>query len=253
MARQPNPVAAPAWTVGASRRDAFRRGLIEAPSVAVIVVVITFFGFGALAHDVGLDVTQSLFITLTVFALPGQVVMADQIAHGAGLAATAFAVTLTAVRLLPLTFSLMPMLRDDNTPRWLEFLLCYIAAITVWIEAMRRLPPLPRGLRVPYYAGFALAMFVGVTCATWLGFVMAAEVPAAIAAGFVFLTPVYFFLSLIETAVSDADKASLILGSVLGPVLFLVLPGFDLFLTGLIGGTAAYAFMRLRRKAHDHD
>ncbi len=248
MGDQPNPLAAPAWTVGASRGHAFRRGLIEAPSAAVLVVFVTFVGFGALARDVGLTGAQALFVTLTVFALPGQVVLADQIAHGAGLAATAFAVTLTAVRLLPLTFSLMPLLRDGRSPRWLEFLLCHFVAITVWIESMRRLPPLPRALRVPYYAGFALAVMIGAISATWLGFTLAAGVPAAISAGFVFLTPIYFFLSLIGAAASDADKAALVLGALLGPPLFLLLPGFDLLLTGLIGGTGAYVFMRVRRR-----
>ena len=69
----------------------------------MFVVFATFVGFGALARDVGLDLLQVVFVSATVFALPGQVVLVDQIGQGAALAATAFAVTLTAVRLLPLT------------------------------------------------------------------------------------------------------------------------------------------------------
>lgn len=248
MGKAGSPAPAPDWTSGATRAGAFRRGFAESPSTPVIVVVITFVGFGALARDVGLDIRQALFITGVVFALPGQVVLVDEIAHGASLVAAAFAVTLTAVRLLPLTFSLMPLMRDGNSPRWLEFALSHVIAITLWIEAMRRLPELPRSLRMPYFAGFGAALVIGVVTATWAGFVLSANVPAAVAAGFVFLTPIYFFLSLVATARSDADAAALVIGSVIGPVLFLLAPGFDLFLTGLTGGTLAYVFMKWRNR-----
>ncbi len=238
----------PEWTKGASRGDAFWRGIGGVPSTPVLVVVITFLGFGALAHDVGFDIYQAAFVTAVVFALPGQVVLADEIAHGAGLLAAAFAVTLTAVRLLPLVFSLMPVMRDGKSPRWPEFVLSHFTAITLWIEAMRRLPPLPRNLRMPYFAGFSAGLSAGTMSATILGYHLAAQLPPQIAAGFVFLTPIYFFLSLIATAVGGADRMALAVGTVLGPALFLLAPGYDLFLTGLIGGSAAYFMVRRRKR-----
>ena len=240
--------SAPGWTAGAGPRDAFWRGAISAPSTPVLVVLMTFIGFGALARDTGFDLTQALFATVFMFALPGQVVLADAIAHGAGLAAAGFAVTLTAVRLLPLTFSLMPLMRDGTTPRWLELVLSHLVSITSWIEAMRRLPPLPRTLRMPFYAGFCMVLAIGTVVATLTGFVLAAQVAPAIAAGFIFLTPVYFFLSLIAAAKDRSDMAALAIGAVLGPLLFLAAPGYDLVLTGLIGGTLAYGGARWRKR-----
>lgn len=238
----------PEWTKDASRGDAFWRGFAGAPSTPVLVVMITFVGFGALARDVGLDIYQAAFVTAVVFALPGQVVLADEIAHGASLLAAAFAVTLTAVRLFPLVFSLMPVVRDGKSPRWAEFVLSHFTAITLWIEAMRRLPPLPRQLRMPYYAGFCVVLAIGVMSATISGYLLAAQVPPPIAAGFVFLTPIYFFLSLIATSAAISDKLALAIGTVLGPVLFLLAPGFDLLLTGLLGGSAAYLVTRWRKR-----
>lgn len=210
--------------------------------------MITFVGFGALARDVGLDIYQAAFVTATVFALPGQVVLADEIAHGASLLAAAFAVTLTAVRLLPLVFTLMPMVRDGKPSRLVEFILCHFTAITLWIEAMRRLPPLPKYLRMAYYAGFSVALSIGVMSATIAGYLLAAQVPPPVAAGFVFLTPIYFFLSLVATSAAASDKLALAIGTVLGPILFMLAPGFDLFLTGLIGGSAAYLVTRWRKR-----
>jgi predicted branched-subunit amino acid permease len=193
-----------------------------------------------------LSIFQAVFISVSVFALPGQVVLVDQIAQGAALLATAFAVTLTSVRLLPLTISLMPYLRDGVTPRWLEFLFAHVLAITIWIESMQRIPQLPLLLRAPYYGGFVSALFAGILCATTTGFLLSAKVPAEIAAGLIFLTPIYFFLSLIAVSKNRVDLLAVAIGAVLGPVLFLIAPGLDLFLTGLIGGTAAYAIGKWR-------
>jgi predicted branched-subunit amino acid permease len=236
----------PAWCRGASRQDAYIRGIAAAPSVPVFVVLVTFVGFGALAQGVGLTIAQAVFISVSVFALPGQVVLVDQIAQGAALVSTAFAVTLTSVRLLPLTISLMPYLRDGITPRWMEFLFAHVLAITIWIESMRRLPQLPVGLRAPYYGGFVSALFVGILCATTLGFLLSAQVPQEIGAGLIFLTPIYFFLSLISVAANRIDLLAVAIGAVLGPILFLMAPGLDLFLTGLIGGTIAFAIGKWR-------
>lgn len=238
----------PAWTRTATRRRAFLRGLAEAPSTPVVVVFATFVGFGALARDVGLDLMQVVFVSATVFALPGQVVLVDQIGQGAALAATAFAVMLTAVRLLPLTVSLMPYLRGPGTARWMEFLLSHFVAITIWIESMRRLPALPAALRMPYYAGLAAALFTVNVFAAAIGYLLAAELPPALSAGLIFLTPVYFCLSLLAAARTHADLAAVVLGAIAGPVLFLLAPGFDLVLAGLVGGTAAYAGGRLWRR-----
>lgn len=247
MAVKPSKIGEPAWCRGASRQDAYMRGIAAAPSVPVFLVLATFIGFGALAHGVGLTLAQTVFISISVFALPGQVVLVDQIAQGAALLSTAFAVTLTSVRLLPLTISLMPYLRDGITPRWTEFLFAHVLAITMWIESMRRLPQLPVGLRAPYYGGFVSALFVGILCATILGFLLSGQVPQEIGAALIFLTPIYFFLSLIAVAQNRIDLLAVAIGTVLGPVLFLMAPGLDLFLTGLIGGTVAYAIGKWRR------
>jgi predicted branched-subunit amino acid permease len=236
------------WTKGATPRRAFLRGIIEAPSVSIVVVIITFVGFGALAHDMGFDLAQAIFVSATVFALPGQVVLADQVGQGLTLAAVFLAVTLTAVRLFPLTASLLPLLRGRNTPHWLLYPLAHVIAVTVWVESTRRLPPIPRDLRVPYYAGFAGTLFLANLIATAIGFALASTVSVPVAAALIFLTPIYFLLALITVSRDFSDGLALGIGFVLGPILFVAVPGFDLALTGLIGGTVAYAALRWRER-----
>ena len=237
----------PHWTATASARGAFVRGAIEVPSTPAFVLLMTFIGFGALARESGLDLGQAVFTSVTIFALPGQVVLVDQIAQGATLLSAGFAVALTAVRLLPLTTSLMPHLRLSGRPLVVQAAAAHFVAITVWLESLRRLPKLPERLRLTYYLGFATALCSVCVTGSAVGHAIAAEVPAWLAAGLLFLTPSYFFLSLIAAAQSRGDFAALGLGAVAGPVLFVLLPGFDLVLTGLICGTLAYGWDRWRR------
>jgi predicted branched-subunit amino acid permease len=62
-----------------------------------------------------------------------------------------------------------------------------------------------------------------------------------------FMTPCYFLLSLGQSARRRSDWLAIVLGLVLGPLLFLVLPGPDLLLAGTVGGTIAYVFGRVWR------
>jgi predicted branched-subunit amino acid permease len=222
----------------------FWRGVLETPSIPAVVLTLTFIGFGALARDSGLDMLQAVFTTVSVWALPGQVVMLDQIRQGMGIAGVFFAVTLTAVRLMPLTISLLPHLRNNNTPKWLQLIMAHYIAVTVWVESMRRLPKLPKEQRIPYYLGFASTLFLINALATALGFYLAASLPVSIAAALIFMTPVYFFLAMIDAAKERIDYFALSLGMVMGPLFYVMFPGLDLMLTGLLAGTVAYLASR---------
>ncbi|MGD9868172.1 MAG: AzlC family ABC transporter permease [Hyphomicrobiales bacterium] len=238
---------APAWTKGATQRQALLRGARRAfGSLPAFVVFATAIGFGALARDAGFDLWQTLFIAATIFALPGQVVLVQQAAAGATLLAAALAVMLTSVRFLPMTVALLPWLRDGSRQRTKEYLLSHFMAITVWLESRRWLPVLPPNLRMPFFAGFALMIYVGNTSAAVIGYVVAANVPTPLAAGLVFLTPLYFGMSLILTAVQWPFAVAIAVGAIVGPVAFVYAPGFDLALSGLVGGTVAYGLKRWR-------
>ena len=56
------------------------RGASSLFRVPAAVLCASSMGFGALARDSGLDLGLTLFINATVFALPGQVVLVDEIA-----------------------------------------------------------------------------------------------------------------------------------------------------------------------------
>ena len=198
-------------------------------------------GYGALARDAGLDLGLTMFLTGVFFALPAQIVLTDQIARDAALVGAAFAVTLTAVRLLPMTVSLMPLLRDgERSPRF-GFLATHFVAVSIWIEGHRRLPVLPPRLRLAHFVGLGLGMLSGTLSGAAVGYIIADSLPPLLAAALLLASPNYLLLSLLGGAGDLPDWIAIGVGAMLGPLLYLLIPGLDLMISGLIGGTIAFA------------
>lgn len=237
----------PAWTEGAGGWTAFGRGLAVALTVPGWILFSTAIGFGALARELGFTFLQTLFITGAVYALPAQVVLVDQLARGAALAGVAFVVSLTAIRLLPATVTLVPLFRDPTRPRWLALAAVHFCAVTAWIEGLRRLPLIPVHLRMPHFLGIGFGMLAQTVIGASAGYGLAGALPPVISAALLFMTPIYFLLSLVANARTIEDRLAVPLGFALGPLFHLVLPSFDLLLAGLIGGTLGFVAPRLRR------
>jgi predicted branched-subunit amino acid permease len=226
----------------------FVRGLAGVASVPAFVLMAAFVGFAGLARESGLSIGEAMFITGTVWALPNQVVLIGAITGGASMAGAALAVTLAAVRLMPMVVSLVPILRDRNTPVWQLLILSHFVAVTAWVIAMTRLPGLPRNARVAYFAGFASGLSAANILITAVAFSVIGAVPAMVAGALYFLTPVYFLVSIWGAARQVSDRAAMVCGLALGPVMTLLAPGLDLLWTGLVGGTLAYLIGRLKRR-----
>lgn len=215
--------------------------------VPAAVLCASSMGYGALARDSGLDLGLTLFINATFFALPAQVVLVDQIARGAALSGAAFAVALTAIRLLPMTVSLMPLIRNgDRLPRF-GFFAVHFIAISVWVDGVLRLPLLPPQKRFTYFLGMGLGMMVATLTGSTTGYLLASSVPPVVSAALLFMSPAFFWLSQVGTARVTADWIAIGIGCVIGPMLFQLVPGLDLLLAGLIGGTIAFVVGKQRR------
>jgi predicted branched-subunit amino acid permease len=168
------------------------------------------------------------------------VVLVDQLARNETLIAAAFAVALAALRLLPMTVTLVPLLKGRRPHPLLETLAVHFVAVTPWIESLRRLPALRPERRLANHIGLGLAFSGTSVAGTLFGYLLAGGVPTPLAATLLFVTPVYFLLSLLATSQSRMDVLAIAIGCALAPVLYLVAPGFDLLATGLVGGTLAF-------------
>ncbi len=112
--------------------------------------------------------------------------------------------------------------------------------MTGWAWAMQRCPELPQERRLPYFIGFAAACWAVSIVATAAGYFLAGWFPAPLRLGFVFLTPVYFFVILVGDARTALAAWALACGAAAGPLFHLVSPEWSVPLSGLVGGTLAY-------------
>lgn len=224
------------------------RGARAAIGTPAFVLFGSFVGYGAMTHDFGWPLWIAAFSTALIWAAPAQLVLAGALASGAGLAAASLAVTASAVRLLPMVISILPVLRNERTSFATRLLAAHYVAVTAWFEGLRHTPMLPRDVRMPFFLGLANALVAGSVVATVAGHAAAGVLPTALSVGLLLLTPIYFLLSLERFADCLGERLAIAFGLLLAPVIGLYAAGFDLVLTGLIGGSAAFALDRMRRR-----
>ena len=216
----------------------------RALGVPSIVLGGSFIGFGALVHQVGLSLWHALFSTASGWALPGQIALMELYAVGASALVIAVAVGLTNARLLPMTVTLIPLLRAPGMRRWRYYAISHFIAVTGWVAAMRDCPAMVAEQRLPYYAGFAGVLWVISLAATWIGFALAGSVPAYVTLGLVFINPIYFMLVICADVRARTRVLAALLGAIGGPALYLLIPDWSLLLAGVSAGTLGYLIGR---------
>lgn len=227
------------------RRPAFWAGVRLALGVPAAVLGASYIGFGALVQQVGLDLWHGLASVVTAWALPGQVALVDLYGDGASIFAIGVAVALTNARLLPMALTLVPLMRSPGTPRWQYYLSAHFIAVTGWALAMRDCPSMPAVQRLPYFTGMVLVLWFASMLGMCLGYSLAGSVPYFITLGMVFLNPVYFMLVVAGDVRLPSRVMAAVLGTIAGPLLYLVTPDWSLLVTGLGVGTLAYLLGRL--------
>ncbi len=237
----------PAPSTFNSSAAAFFGGVKSAwTSVFFLVLVGTYIGIGALAHDFGLSSWWLALSTVLVWAAPAQVILVSALGTGAAPIEVAIAVALSAIRLLPMVVALLPLLRGPNT-RLRDLLLpTHFTSVSMWVESLRLLPALPRERRIAFCNGLSVGYQATAVVFGFVGYYLAAGLPPLFAGTLLFLPPMSFLMSTARNARDMVDRLALVLGLALGPLLTYWQVGLDLMWTGVIGGSLAYLIHRLR-------
>lgn len=223
-------------------------GGVKSALVSVFFPVIagTYVGIGALAHDFSFPSWWLALSTVLVWAAPAQVILISALGAGSALIEAAVAVSLSGIRLLPMVVALLPLVRRKATRLHQLLLPVHFTAVSMWVESLRLLPAVPPERRIAFCNGLSTTYMATATASGFVGFYLAAGLPPLLAGALLFLTPMSFLISTARNARMMVDRVALLLGLGLGPLLAGFDIGLDLMWTGVVGGTAAYAFHRWR-------
>lgn len=224
-------------------------GVRDALGVPAAVMCAGYIGYGALAAQHGYSVWLAMFATASIWALPGQLILIELHALGASALAIVLAAVVSGARFMPMTMSLMPVMRQPRHGRLVVLAVAHLIAMTSWAVAMRRCPDLPPARRMPYFAGFALALISVAVASCPVGYYLSEAFPPLVRLGFVFLTPVYFLVSLVGDARTRLAAVALACGALAGPLFHLASAQWSVMLTGFVGGTTAYLIQRRMRRS----
>lgn len=227
----------------------FFRGTGRIFSVPSILLMSSFVGFAGLAIQSGITLAQAVFMTITIWALPAKVVLIGAISANAALPAIILAVGLSSVRLTPMVVALLPELKGPNTRKLTLAILSHFVAVTAWVMAMEEFRNVPRRMRTSYFAGIGTILICSNSLIVVAVYLISATFPPIMFAALFMLTPMYFLTSLWRSARERAGQLAMICGILLLPVFHYFAPGYDLLLTGCVGGLIAFGFHRaqLRR------
>jgi predicted branched-subunit amino acid permease len=233
-----------------SSAPAFVGGVKSAlTSVFFLVLVGTYIGIGALAHEFGLTSWWLALSTVLVWAAPAQVILISALGTGAALFEVAIAVGLSAIRLFPMVVALLPLLRGDTTRTRNLLPPTHFTSVSMWVESLRLLPTVSHEHRIAFCNGLSVGYMGTAVTFGFVGFYLAAGLPPLLAGTLLFLTPMSFLISTARNARMMVDRLALVLGLLLGTLLTYLHVQLDLMWTGVVGGTLAYIVHRLREAA----
>jgi len=200
----------------------------------------SFLAIGALLKNIGFNFQQSFFSTFFTYALPGQLVMAESFLIGASLVNIFIGVWLVNARLFPMAVSMFPLLKSDKQPKWKYYLSCHFLAVSSWLIMKKDYRTIDEDHRIDYWIGIGTATWSIAIFSTVLGFVVSDYLSKDMMIGLAIVNPVYFFCMLLGSIKNIVIGTSVILGTILGPVFYLVSPEWCILYGGVTAGVIAF-------------
>ena len=220
----------------------FLKGLYSVRSVdsPAIALGCSFLAIGALLKNIGFNFQQSFFSTFFTYALPGQLVMAESFLVGASLINIFIGVWLVNARLFPMAVSMFPLLKSKKQPKWKYYVSCHFLAVSSWLIMKKDYRKINLDNRIDFWMGTGTATWSIAIFSTILGYLVSDYLSKDMMIGLAIVNPIYFFCMLLGTMKNIAIGTSVILGTILGPLFYLVSPEWCILYGGLTAGIIAF-------------
>ena len=99
---------------------------------------------------------------------------------------------------------------------------------------------IPKKHRIDYWIGIGSATVSVSVIGTFIGFSFSEYLNKDMMMGLAILNPVYFLCMMVGASKTIPVTLSVLLGTILGPIIYLFSPEWSILLAGVIGGTIAY-------------
>ena len=220
----------------------FLKGLYSVRSVdsPAIALGCSFLAIGALLKNIGFNFQQSFFSTFFTYALPGQLVMAESFLVGASLINIFIGVWLVNARLFPMAVSMFPLLKSKKQPKWKYYISCHFLAVSSWLIMKKDYRKINLDNRIDFWMGIGTATWSIAIFSTILGYLVSDYLSKDMMIGLAIVNPIYFFCMLLGTMKNIAIGTSVILGTILGPLFYLVSPEWCILYGGVVAGLIAF-------------
>tara|TARA_Y100001935_G_C17206818_1_gene458013 strand:- start:198 stop:899 length:702 start_codon:yes stop_codon:yes gene_type:complete len=220
----------------------FLKGLYSVRSVdsPAIALGCSFLAIGALLKNIGFNFQQSFFSTFFTYALPGQLVMAESFLVGASLINIFIGVWLVNARLFPMAVSMFPLLKSKKQPKWKYYISCHFLAVSSWLIMKKDYRKINLDNRIDFWMGIGTATWSIAIFSTVLGYLVSDYLSKDMMIGLAIVNPIYFFCMLLGTMKNIAIGTSVILGTILGPLFYLVSPEWCILYGGVAAGIIAF-------------
>ena len=220
----------------------FLKGLYSVRSVdsPAIALGCSFLAIGALLKNIGFNFQQSFFSTFFTYALPGQLVMAESFLVGASLINIFIGVWLVNARLFPMAVSMFPLLKSKKQPKWKYYISCHFLAVSSWLIMKKDYRKINLDNRIDFWMGIGTATWSIAIFSTVFGYLISDYLSKDMMIGLAIVNPIYFFCMLLGTMKNIAIGTSVILGTILGPLFYLVSPEWCILYGGVAAGTIAF-------------
>ena len=209
----------------------------DSPAIALACC---FIAIGALFKNLGFNIQESIFSTVLTYALPGSLVMAESLLIGASLLNIFLAVWFVNARLYPMAVSLFPLMMHKSQPKWKYYFSCHFIAVSAWLIMKCNYKKIPKKHRIDYWIGIGSATVSVSVIGTFIGFTFSEYLNKDMMMGLAILNPVYFLCMMVGASKTIPVTLSVLLGTILGPLIYLFSPEWSILLAGVIGGTIAY-------------
>ena len=220
----------------------FFKGLYSVRSVdrPAIALGCSFLAIGALLKNIGFNFQQSFFSTFFTYALPGQLVMAESFLVGASLINIFIGVWLVNARLFPMAVSMFPLLKSKKQPKWKYYISCHFLAVSSWLIMKKDYRKINLDNRIDFWMGIGTATWSIAIFSTILGYLVSDYLSKDMMIGLAIVNPIYFLCMLLGTMKNIAIGTSVILGTILGPLFYLVSPEWCILYGGVTAGIVAF-------------